>query len=218
METGYKFPVHNFIQGRIIKSSPMGWLEGNIVQIVDEDHIWHDPNGRTFHVFLRANTAGVGYGMVLKIVEVEENGSHALYTELVRAPSGETMCFFPLPGGHNKFYIIYDEPSGRYWLCCSQVSDSMKRLERLPATRYGLPNNQRNRLVLYQSKNCFDWIFAGVVSIGPSEQAARNYPSIAVDGDDLLIASRAGDERALDSQYTNLIMLHRVRNFRRLIY
>jgi hypothetical protein len=41
-----------------------------------------------------------------------------------------------------------------------------------------------------------DWCLAGVVAAGPVEQASRLYASMAVDGDDLVIPSRSGAERA----------------------
>jgi hypothetical protein len=31
-------------------AAPIGWLEVNIVQLVDPNHVWHDPTGKTFHL------------------------------------------------------------------------------------------------------------------------------------------------------------------------
>ena len=42
-------------------NSPPGCLETNVVQFDDPDHVWHDPSGRTFHLWMRAHTAGTGY-------------------------------------------------------------------------------------------------------------------------------------------------------------
>lgn len=216
MATGYRWPALTYIRkNKVLKSSPMGWLEGNVIQIMDSDHVWHDHNGKTFYIYLRCNTAGVGYAAILKVIE-DENMD--LYTELVRAPSGEPIIFLPFPGGHNKFYILYDDSTRTYWMSSTQPTDSMTKVERIYENRYGLPNNERHRLVLYFSKNCFDWIFAGVISIGKREHHARNYPSMIIDGDSLIIVSRAGNDQAKDSQYNNCIMLHQVDNFRNLIY
>lgn len=216
--TGQKYASHIYARGKVIRSSPMGWLEGNIVRIEDDEHVGSDPERRSLLLMLRMNTAGVGYAAVLKVVEVFNNGRHEMYTEFLQAPSGERYCFFPLPGGHNKFYILRDDLSRLYWMASTQASDSMVRLEYMPSDRHNLPNSQRNRLVLYHSSNCIDWIFSGVISIGSAEKQARNYPSMVVDGSDLLIASRAGTSAARDSQYTDAIMLHKVRDFRRLVY
>lgn len=200
---------------KIIKNSPMGWLEGNLVQIHDPDHIWHDPSERTFHIFLRCHTSGVGYAAILKVVE-DENSE--LYTDFVRVPGGEKILFIPFPGGHNKFFILYDDVSQLYWCASTQPADSMKKVSSLPDGIYGLPNNERHRLILKFSRNCMDWIFAGVISVGKDHNHSRNYPSMAIRGDDLLIVSRAGDERAINNQYTNLIMLQKIPDFRALVF
>ena len=75
----------------------------------------------------------------------------------------------------------------------------------------------RNRLVLYYSYNCFDWLFAGVVATGKTPQQSRSYAYMEPDGEDLLIASRSGDERVFNGHETNVITFHRVKNFRDLI-
>ncbi len=35
--------------GLLRNMAPMGWLETNLVQFTDPDHVWHDPAGRTGH-------------------------------------------------------------------------------------------------------------------------------------------------------------------------
>lgn len=45
----FESPYDNAIQvapGRGM--APIGWLETNVVQFADPDHVWHDPTGRTF--------------------------------------------------------------------------------------------------------------------------------------------------------------------------
>jgi hypothetical protein len=195
--------------------APMGWLEPNIVRFTDPRHIWHDPHGRTLHLLLRANTGGTGYGALAKVVE-RADGS--MRTTLERVPSGKSALFLPLPGGHLKFFVLHDPVSSLYWLISSQATDSMTRLCRLPPQRYNLASNERHRLQLHFSRNCVDWCFAGVVAAGEDERHARNYPSMVIDGDDLAVLCRSGDDRAPDCQYTNLITFHRVRDFRSLIY
>jgi hypothetical protein len=41
---------------------------------------------------------------------------------------------------------------------------------------------------------------------------------MVADGDDLLVLSRSGDERAKNAHDGNLITLHRIENFRDLVY
>ena len=94
----------------------------------------------------------------------------------------------------------------------------MTRSELLPDDRYNLPNNERRRLTLHFSRNLVDWCFAGLVAVGEMEKASRHYASMAIDGEDLLVLSRSGDWRARSAHDGNLITLHRVKNFRTLVY
>lgn len=209
-----KFPDANPVApGRPMH--PMGWLEANVVQFTDPDHLWYDPGHRTFHLFLRAHTGGTGYAAVVRVVE-NEDGS--MTTGLVRAPSGKTQLFLPFPGGQMRFHVLHDDRTKLYWLLGTQATDSMTRPEALPKDRYQLPNNERQRLVLHFSRNMVDWCFAGLVAIGPGNRGARHYASMDFDGDDLVILARSGDERAQSAHNGNLITFHRVRNFRALVY
>jgi len=198
---------------------PMGWLESNVVQFTDPDHLWHDPSGRTFHLWMRAHTGGTGYACIAKVVEQgSEPGTGAMLTQLESVPSGKTLLYVPCPGGQMKFHVFYDDTTRLYWLLSTQATDSMIRPERMPAGRYNLPNNERRRLQLHFSKNMIDWCFAGLVAVGPEEKASRHYASMAIDGDDLVVLSRSGDEQAKSPHDGNLITVHRVKDFRKLLY
>lgn len=193
----------------------MGWLEMNIVQFTDPDHVWHDPEGRTFHLFGRAHTGSTNLACLAKAVEGED-GSIAVSLE--RAPSGRPMLYVPMPGGHLKFHIVHDETSGLFWLLSSQSTDSMTRPDRLSGRRYSLPNNERHRLALHFSRNCIDWCFAGIVAMTDDPLQSRHYASMVVHGDALHILSRSGDSRAKNAHDGNLITFHTVKDFRRLVY
>ncbi|MBN1352896.1 exo-alpha-sialidase [candidate division KSB1 bacterium] len=195
--------------------SPMGWLETNVVQIVDPDHYWFDPNGRTFHLWMRAHTGGTGYAAIAKVVE---KGDGTMTTLLETVPSGKKIMFVPCPGGQMKFHVLYDTITRLYWLLSSQAIDSMTRAEKLPKSRYNLPNNERHRLQLHFSKNMIDWCFAGIIALGKTPLHSRHYASMLIDGDDLHILSRSGDDRARSAHDGNLITFHTVKNFRHLIY
>lgn len=195
--------------------APIGWLETNVVQFTDPDHVWYDPAGRTFHLWMRAHTGWTNLAAIAKAVEGED-GRIAVSVE--RAPSGEPVLFVPCPGGQMKFHILYDDVGRLFWLLSSQSTDSMTRPERLPANRYSLPNNERHRLVLHFSKNCVDWCFAGRVADTGEYGQGRHYASMAIDGDDLHVLSRSGDGRAKNAHDGNLITFHTVRDFRRLVY
>ncbi|MBD2862667.1 beta propeller repeat protein [Paenibacillus oceani] len=193
----------------------IGWLETNVVQFTDENHYFYDPTGRTFHLWMRAHTGGTGYAAIAKAVE-QDDGTIVTMTE--KAPSGKTMLYVPCPGGQMKFHILYDEQTRLYWLLSSQATDSMTRVEKLPPDRFNLPNNERHRLQLHFSTNCIDWCFAGLIAMTDSPKEARHYASMAINGDDLYVLSRSGDERAPDSHNGNFISFHIVKQFRGLVY
>ena len=222
--------------------NPIGWLETNVVQFADPNHVWYDPSGRTFHLWMRAHTGTTNLACIAKVVEAQDG---RMTTSLQTAPSGEPMLYVPCPGGQMKFHILYDESSKLFWLLSSQSTDSMTRPDRLPANRFNLPNNERHRLALHFSKNCVDWCFAGLVALGgdpstmlrvaPSGSASltapslsrglsrgdagqgRHYASMVVDGDDLHVLSRSGDARAKNAHDGDLITFHTVRRFRDLV-
>ncbi|AHF93159.1 hypothetical protein OPIT5_26020 [Opitutaceae bacterium TAV5] len=194
---------------------PMGWLETNVVQITDPDHYWYDPAGKTFHLFMRTHTGSTGYAALAKVIE---NDDGTMTTSLQKAPSGKTLLFLPFPGGQMRFHILYDDNTRLYWLLGTQATDSMVRLEAMDPDRYDLPNNERQRLVLHFSKNMVDWCFAGLVAIGPGNKGSRHYASMDIDGNDLVILARSGDERAQSAHNGNLVTFHRVKNFRDLVY
>ena len=195
--------------------SDIGWLETNIVQFQDPNHVWHDPTGRTFHLWMRAHTGTTNLACVAKAIEAEDG---SLNVTLEKAPSGEPMLYVPCPGGQMKFHILYDEETSLFWLLSSQATDSMTDPKKLPENRFNLPNNERHRLTLHFSRNCVDWCFAGLVCDSGNAGQGRHYASMAFSGDDLLVLSRSGDHRAKDSHNGNIITFHRVRNFRDLVY
>jgi hypothetical protein len=198
---------------------PIGWLETHVVQFTDPDHLWCDPSGRTFHLWSRAHTGGTGYAAIAKVVEQgDKPGTGEMTTMLEKVPSGKTMLYVPCPGGQMKFHVLYDEQTKLYWLLSTQATDSMIRPERMPEDRYNLPDNERRRLQLHFSKNMIDWCFAGLVATGPVEKASRHYASMAIDGEDLVVLSRSGDEQAKSPHDGNLITFHQIKNFRKLVY
>lgn len=199
--------------GRVM--APPGWLEANIVQFTDSDHVWFDEAGRTFYLWMRAHTGATNMAAIAK-AEEDDNGS--IRVSLARAPSGEAMVFVPCPGGQMKFHILFDHETGLFWLLSSQATDSMTRPERLPANRFNLPNNERHRLVLHFSKNCMDWCFAARVADTGEYGQGRHYASMVINGDDLHVLSRSGDGRAKSAHDGNLITFHTIQNFRDLVY
>jgi hypothetical protein len=193
----------------------VGWLESNIVQFYDPKHVWYDPDGKTFYLWMRAHTGATNYAAIAKVVESEEG---ELTVSLASAPSGKPIVYVPCPGGQMRFHITYDDVSKTYWLLSSQATDSMTRPELLPDDRYNLPDNERHRLALHFSTNCIDWCFVGLVAVGDTPKQARHYASMAIDDGDLVILSRSGDKDAKTAHDGNMITFHRVKDFRNLMY
>lgn len=207
-------PIGTLQPGRTM--APPGWLETNVVRFQDPGHVWHDPAGRTLHLWMRAHTGSTNLACIAKAVESADRETIAVSLE--KAPSGKTMLFVPCPGGHMKFHIVYDSRQSLYWLLSSQSTDSMQRIDTMSSERHGLPNNERHILNLHFSRNCVDWCFATTVANTKHPRQARHYASMVIDGEDLHILSRSGDERARNAHDGNLITFHSVPQFRQLTY
>lgn len=212
------YDFENNKEWKAFSTQPIGWLETNLVDIVDPRHYWYDPSGKTLMMFMRSHTGGSGYCCVAKAVESTVNGKDSIKIELITNPSGKKLLFLPMPGGQMKFYIKFDKKTGLYWLLSTQATDTMCRIECLDDERYNIPCDERDRLTLHFSKNMVDWVFAGLVSKGDTFKQSRHYGSMDIDGDDLVIVSRSGDKDCASAHNGNIITFHRVKNFRDLIY
>lgn len=185
------------------KSGTPGWFEANLVAVYDPEHPWYDPGQSTFYLWMRAANVPPNLACIAK---VSEDVQGHLTLETARAPSGRELAYVPCPGGHMKFFILYDEVTGLYWLLSSQSTDSLTG------------PYERHRLALHFSKNLFDWQMAGLVAVGKSKSQARHYASMVVDGDDLFVLSRSGTAAAKSAHDGDIISLHRVEHFRDLVY
>ena len=176
-----------------------GILETNVIRVYDEKNPFYDPSGKSVVLMMRASVGLPDIGVMMRGVE-KPDGSLAV-EKLTK--NGREMYFAHIPGADLKFYVVYDPESRLYWLLHSQMDGRM---------------NYRRRLALSYSPDLLKWTFAGLVAVGPSDNAARHYASMIIHGDDLLIVSRSGDERARNSHDGNLVTFHRVKDFRSLIY
>ncbi len=188
-----------------INFSASCWLESNVVRIYDPENRFFDPFDRTVLLFMRIDGCE-HYAAVLAGRETADH--HELTLESLKRPDGTPVIFFPFPGGHMKFHIVYDEIGQRYWLAAGHVEYS---------TACGAPENRERRVLgLYCSANLFDWQLAGIAAAGEKNICSRHYASLAIDGDDIIIISRSGDCAAKNSHDTDMITIHRVKNFREL--
>jgi hypothetical protein len=154
------------------------WLEGNVVEV----------DGK-IRVIARCRVAGHRTVHMAAVSDVDDDGQKL---DLRFAQ------FHPLPGAQNQFHILYDEPSGYYWMTSN-----------LP-TR---PQDERRILALSYGLHPLCWFQAGIIAMGPNRNYAFNYTTPLIDGDDLLIVSRSSDRHYHDN---NMITFHRIKNFRSL--
>jgi hypothetical protein len=193
------------------------FLEGNVIEIRGE-----------WYVLLRTRidvqlTAGM-----TSVCKLDYDGKTMEY---------RFLQFYPMPGGQNKFKIIYDARSGLYWTCSSMVPDPYQDPEPLAERGFaGNPGNTRRILMLSYSIDGLNWFQAGCVAMSRNPLESFHYSSQVVVGDDLLVLSRSsigadneyrdytwnsgvGEGKAklpYNNHDSNMITLHRVRNFRSL--
>ncbi len=196
-------------------NAPIGYLETNIAQIKDPNHIWYDTSGMTFHLILRAHTGGLpNIGCVLKAIQ-KTDGSIEVTWE--KSPSGQRCLFLPIPGGHLKFDITYDPQTQRYFMAANISNDSTTKPALVESGRYNLPVNERRYLGLFISRNLVDWQFLQMIAAGTDARESRNYPSFTIQDQDLIVASRSGDKQSCCAHNSNTITFHRIQNFRSLL-
>ena len=176
-----------------------GMLETNVVRVYDSQRPFYDSTGRSMVLMARAATGFPDIGVMLRGYE-REDGSLAIGR--LRKNEGD-VYFTHIPGADLKFHIVYDADTQLYWLLHSQIDGRM---------------DGRRRLALSYSPDLLRWTYAGMVAIGPTDHSARHYATMIIDGDDLCIVSRSGDEHARTAHDGNIVTFHRVRNFRSLVY
>ncbi len=192
-----------------------GVLETNVVRIYDPDHYYFDPTGHSVLLVMRVNSNLSNIGAFLEGVE---HADGTLEIRPLKTPDGGDLFYVPFPGGQMKFHILYDPETKLYWTATTQTTDTLRQWQKLPESRFNLPYNERNRLALYFSRNCYDWCFAGMVACQEHDKESRHYATLLIAGEDLLIAARSGTGEASCAHNGDLFTLHRVRKFRNLRY
>ena len=183
----------------VVPPGEPGILETNVVRMYDKTSSFYDSTGRSLVLMCRAHLGVPEIGVMLRGYE-REDGSLAIG----RLPRKDGEVYFVhIPGADLKFYVLYDPEMQLYWLLHSQTDGRM---------------NARRRLALSYSPDLLRWTFAGLVAVGPTDHSARHYATMILDGDDLCIVSRSGDENARTAHDGNIVTFHRVRRFRDLVY
>lgn len=196
-------------------SSEARWLEGNVFQIYDESHPWYDPSMNTFYIYSRQSTGRAGYAGLIKVTE---NADGTMTPSVVKSEAGKDQVFVAMPGGNDKFSIIYDETSKLYWLASNFNDNSVVEQTYTNGDMQANPAHERDRLALWFSTDALNWEFAGMITEGDTERESRAYPHICVDGKDLLVVTRCGTEESRSNHDNNILSFHRVKDFRDLAY
>jgi len=170
------------------------FLEGNVVDVRGD-----------MRVVLRTMIDGHSTSGVAAVGEFEDDGTDVAY---------RFLQLYPMPGGQCKFHIQYDEKSDLFWTAANIASDPWQDREPLRVMGFsGPPGNERRILMLQYSLDALNWFQAGCVAMSRNVRESFSYTSNLVLGDDLLILARTS-QNGLNQHDTNLITLHRVRDFR----
>ena len=184
----------------------VGLLETQLVPLTPECGHLYSPDETAFLLCARFNSPGVQIGAILKGVD-HPDGRLEITRFAGRDPE-HPLFAMPFPGASLKIHVLYDEVSRLYFLAANQPTCVF--------APPGVEAKNRRTLLLWAARDAMSWQPLGTIARGPADHAARNYPHMAICGDDLLVAVRSGDEHAASAHNNNLITLHRVRDFRRL--
>lgn len=191
----------------------IGWDDAHILPMPPPPNQWHDPAG-----LLLVCRTGVHRSNLAAVLKINTQPDTAPVLEPLTAPSGVPLALIPWPGGNQKFDVCFDEPSGLYWMAGNRMTDTMTLPARLNARWQGLPHEESSGLQLHFSRNLVDWSFAGLLEQPPWPGPFRTACALAIKGQDLHVAARAGDETCKKISSTHLVLSYRVPDFRSLIY
>ena len=179
----------------------LAWRDPLLVKIPDPKHPWHGEG--ILHVLGATSSGRQHWAAMMKLATAD------LALAPQAAPGGEPWVWLPVPGGHEKFDLFYDEPSRQHWLVGSRGASG------LPLGQKASQEDGLHRIGLWSSYNLVDWLFAApVVSGGEGPAGIRCDPSAAVCGNDLFWVCRAGGSQSRNARETMQLFCGRVANFR----
>ncbi len=177
------------------------WRDPVLLKVADSRHPWHAEG--CLHVLGAASSGRQHWAAMARLATADL--SVAPQTD----PDGAPWLWLPVPGGHAKFDLLYDEPSRRHWLVGSRGASGLP-LGPSAAREEGL-----HRLGLWTSENLADWQFAAaLVAGGEGPAGIRCDPAAALSGNDLAWVCRAGGAHSRNARETARIVSGRVPNFR----
>ena len=175
-----------------------GWLEGNAVAA---------PDGSVKNILRVASDPN--QDDIAAVIHYSADGRTASFDPEGRPGTHPTdkSGFITLPGATKKFVIRRDPVTGDYWSLSSYI---------MPHDLGGNPERTRNTLALIRSSDLFNWEIRSIVLHHPGVgNYGFHYVDWQFDGEDLIVASRSAWNG--DNQHnSNLILFHRVENFREL--
>lgn len=134
----------------------------------------------------------------------------------------EFIQFNPMPGGHLKFCVVYDEPSKLFWATSNYAVDGQGYIGLWKNTedeqgkkQFKTGGNDRRFLMLSYSVDGLNWFQAGCVARAPKLSQSFMYGKLMVDGDDLAIIARS-NINGPNLHDADSATFHRVKNFRAL--
>lgn len=216
--------------GRIYKTyehnlHPPGWAQ-NFQPVVmsapenadlSEPASWTVTNEAPVQSVLEGNPVEGPDGTVYDILRQAADPTSAFVTKV--SPDNKTLSVvgktpFPYGVSVNKFFITYDKASDRY-LMAGNPQPLTFAAHNLPAVR--------NVLALYESQgDPFHWKYVRTlieddqnISWNDSlTHTAFSQPTLLIEGDDLLVASRTAYDGAANYHNSNRLTVHRFTHFR----
>ncbi len=177
------------------------WRDPVLAKVADPRHPWHGAG--MLHALFAATSGRQHWAAVMRCSTAD------LAWSPQPTPEGEPWIWLPLPGGHEKFELLCDEPGRTHWLLGSRGGAGLP-LGRAAAQEEGL-----RRIGLWASENLVDWRYAGPVAAGGEGPAGiRCDPAAAICGNDLAWACRAGGVRSRNARETARVLCGRIANFR----
>jgi len=175
------------------------WLEPNVIHVRGRLMVLHRVRIATYAT---TNMCGV--------CDLEDDGTTL---------SLQFTQFFPMPGGHHKFHILYDEPSRLFWTPVNLSTDGQNSLNNHQELRrkgyHSGMGNERRLLMLYYSLDGLNWFQACCLAMSRNPMQSFMYPGPLIDGDDLLVLARTSIN-GQNQHDADLVTFHRLPDFRSL--
>ena len=177
------------------------WRDPTLVKVIDARHPWHAAG--VLHVLGATSSGRQHWAAIARLATAD------LTLAPQTDPDGAPWIWLPVPGGHEKFDLFYDESGRQYWLAGSLGGAG------LPTGAAAAREDGLRRIGLWASENLADWRLAGTVLAGGEGAAGiRCDPAAAVTGSDLVVVCRAGGPQSRNARETQQVLGTRVVNFR----